>query len=286
MTAIEPSNREQVEFWNGTAAQRWLRGQEAMDRALGPFGLAAIERLAAAAGEGIVDVGCGSGHTLLQLAERVGSTGRVLGVDPSRPLLERARERTQHLPQVELCEGDAASVSLRGSAQRPWHGLFSRFGVMFFADPAQAFSSLRAQLEPGGRLSFACWQPLAENPWSALPLSVACSMLGEAPVLPDPTAPGPFAFASPARVKSVLRDAGWHQVEIEPLRVPVLMGSDGAESAVNLSFELGPVARLLAQRSEEDRVRVRQRLADVFHPLVREGRVELEGAAWLVSARA
>ena len=108
MSSPEPSNREQIEFWNGSAAERWLSEQELMDRALGPFGLAAIERLAVAPGESIVDVGCGSGHTLLQLAERVGSSGRVLGVDPSRPLLQRAGERTRQLPQVELCEGDAA----------------------------------------------------------------------------------------------------------------------------------------------------------------------------------
>ena len=90
-----PSNREQIEFWNGTAAERWLREQELLDGALSPFGLAAMDRLAPLAGEQIVDVGCGSGQTLLQLAERVGSSGRVLGVDPSRPLLERARERTR-----------------------------------------------------------------------------------------------------------------------------------------------------------------------------------------------
>ncbi|MEY4544734.1 MAG: hypothetical protein RL685_929 [Pseudomonadota bacterium] len=282
MSSPEQSNREQIEFWNGSAAERWLSEQELMDRALGPFGLAAIERLAVAPGESIVDVGCGSGHTLLQLAERVGSSGRVLGVDPSRPLLQRAGERTRQLPQVELCEGDAASVALRG----PLHGLFSRFGVMFFADPAQAFSSLRAQLEPGARLAFVSWQPLEQNPWSAVPLAVAGSVLAEAPVLPDPTAPGPFAFSNPARVQGVLRDAGWHQIEIEPFRTAVLMATDGAKSAVNFSFRLGPVARLLADRPTEQHERVRERLEEHFRPLVRDGRLELEGAAWLVSARA
>jgi SAM-dependent methyltransferase len=216
----------------------------------------------------------------------VGSAGHVLGVDPSRPLVERARERTRHLSQVELCEGDAASVVLRGSEQRAWHGVFSRFGVMFFADPAQAFSSLRAQLEPGARLSFACWQALEDNPWSALPLSVACSVLGEVPSLPDPGAPGPFAFADPARASSVLRDAGWQRIEIEAFRTPVLLSTQGAEAAIDFIFRLGPVARLLAEQPEDVGARVRQRLAERLEPLVREGRLELEGAAWLVSARA
>lgn len=276
------SNREQIDFWNGAAADRWLREQELLDQALSPFGLAAIERLAPAPGESIVDVGCGSGQTLLQLAERVGSGGRVLGVDPSRPLLERARQRTAHLPQVELCEGDAASVSLRG----PLHGLFSRFGVMFFADPAQAFSSLRAQLEPGGRLGFVCWQALDDNPWCAVPLAVARSMLAEVPALPPPGTPGPFAFASPARVSGALRDAGWRRIEIEAFRRPVRLSASGAEGAADFSFQLGPVARLLAEQPDDVRARVHRRLVERLTPLAREGRVELEGATWLVSARA
>lgn len=281
-TQPEPSNSAQIEFWNGLAAERWLQGQELLDRALDPFGLAAQERLAPVVGETIVDVGCGSGHTLLQLAERVGGVGRVLGVDPSRPLLARARERTAQLPQVELHEGDAASIELRG----PLHGLFSRFGVMFFADPAQAFSSLRRQLEPDARLAFACWQSLDDNPWSAVPLAVAGSVLGEAPALPEPGAPGPFAFASPARVSNALRDAGWHRIEIEGFRAPVVMSTDGVEAAVEFSFHLGMVARMLAERPEEIRERVRRRLTERLAPAAREGRVELEGSAWLVSARA
>lgn len=287
MVAVQTSNREQIEFWNGSAAERWLREQELLDLALSPFGLAAMDRLALAAGESVLDVGCGSGQTLLQLAERVGTSGRVLGVDPSQPLLARARERTRHLPQVELCEGDAASVALpRAEGGRPLQALFSRFGVMFFADPAQAFSSLRAQLSPDARLCFVCWQALEDNPWCAVPLAVARSVLGEAaPALPEAGAPGPFAFASPARASGALRDAGWERVEIEAFRIPVVMSTQGAEAAVNFSFQLGPVARLLVDQPDDVRSRIRQRLLERLAPLAKDGRLELEGAAWLVSAR-
>jgi SAM-dependent methyltransferase len=282
LTQPTPSNQEQIEFWNGTAAERWLREQELLDRALSPFGLAAMDRLAPVAGEHVVDVGCGSGQTLLQLAERVGSSGRVIGVDPSRPLLERAGERTRQLPQVQLCEGDAASLELPRPAP---HALFSRFGVMFFADPAQAFSSLRAQLASGARLCFVCWQALDDNPWCAVPLAVARSVLGEVLAPPPAGAPGPFAFASPARSSSALRDSGWHRIEIEAFRMPVVMSTEGPEAAVEFSFQLGPVARLIAERPEEQRARVRQRLVERLAPLARDGLIELEGAAWLVSAR-
>jgi SAM-dependent methyltransferase len=276
------SNREQIEFWNGSAGERWVRHQERMDRALGPFGGAALDRLAPAPGDAILDVGCGSGDTLLQIAARVGSAGRVVGLDPSRPLLALARQRTAQLSNVRLVEGDAAEHSF----EERFQGLFSRFGVMFFAEPERAFSALRRQLVAEGRLGFVCWQALAENPWCYLPLLVACAALGDAPVAPDPNAPGPFAFAGPTRVTGILRGAGFHRIELEAFRIPVTLSETGLDAAVDLTFQLGPVARLLAERSDAERQLARERIREKLAPLERDGVLELEGAAWLVTARA
>jgi SAM-dependent methyltransferase len=276
------SNVEQIEFWNGTAGDRWVRNQERMDRALGPFGLAALDRLAPEAGESIIDIGCGGGTTLLQIAERVGASGRVLGVDVSRPLLGRARERTSHLPNVSVLESDAATHAFA----EPAAGIFSRFGVMFFAEPESAFKQLRKALVPGGRIAFVCWQAYDDNPWFFLPMAVARALLPQAPPPLDPQAPGPFAFASPARVTGILRAAGFRRIELEAFRTGVILATEGLEAAVDFSFQIGPAARLIAEQPDELRARIWQRIAGKFAPLVRDGRVELEGAAWLVSARA
>ncbi len=276
------SNVEQIEFWNGTAGDRWVRNQERMDRALAPFGLAALDRLAPEAGESIIDIGCGGGTTLLQIAERVGASGRVLGVDVSRPLLGRARERTSHLPNVSVLESDAATHAFA----EPAAGIFSRFGVMFFAEPESAFKQLRKALVPGGRIAFVCWQAYDDNPWFFLPMAVARALLPQAPPPLDPQAPGPFAFASPARVTGILRAAGFRRIELEAFRTGVILATEGLEAAVDFSFQIGPAARLIAEQPDELRARIWQRIAGKFAPLVRDGRVELEGAAWLVSARA
>jgi SAM-dependent methyltransferase len=276
------SNLEQIDYWNSPAADRWVRHQEKLDGALDPFGLAALAALAPAAGDTVIDVGCGAGTTVLQLAERVGHSGRVIGVDPSRPLLARARERTRHLPNVTLVEADAASHSL----PEPCQGLFSRFGVMFFADPVLAFTSLRAALVPEGRLAFVCWQSLEDNPWSHVPLRVAQAVVPSAPLVLDPNAPGPFAFASSTRVTEVLRAAGYERIAIEAFRTPVVLSTEGLESALDFIFQLGPVARLLAEQPDEVHARVRRRIGEELAPLLRDGRLELEGGAWLVTARA
>ncbi len=252
-----------------------------MDRALEAFGSAALDRLSPAAGESILDVGCGTGATLLQLFERVGPGGKVVGLDPSRPMLERARERTRHLPGVSVVEGDAATHSFA----EPFQGLFSRFGVMFFADPAQAFTRLRGALVPEGRLAVVCWQSLEDNAWCHLPLIAARAVLSGGPPV-DPHAPGPFAFASPARVTGILRGAGFRRIELEAFRTPVALATDGLDGAVDFSCQLGPVARLLADQPDEVRAQVRQRIGEKLAPLLRDGRLELEGAAWLATARA
>jgi SAM-dependent methyltransferase len=87
---------------------------------------------------------------------------------------------------------------------------FSRFGVMFFADPTAAFINIRRSLRPNGRLAFACWRALVENPLDSLPLSAASAHLPPQSAH-DPDAPGPFAFANPDRVRGILERSGWQR---------------------------------------------------------------------------
>jgi SAM-dependent methyltransferase len=279
-------NREQIDYWNGAAAERWVQSQADIDRALGPFGREAIDRLAPREGERILDVGCGSGDTLLELARRVGDTGEIVGVDASRPLLERARARLQGTPRVQLLEADVSSHSW----QPQFDALFSRFGVMFFSDPVAAFVNLRHALAPGGRLGFACWQSLDDNPWCALPLMAALPVLDPPPPAPPPPAPvphapGPFAFADPRHVRRVLAAAGYARIELSSHRAPVVLSEAGLDPAVDFALRVGPVARLVAERSDAIRDIIRQRLRSALASATTGRTVALDGAVWLVSAR-
>jgi len=280
--AASSGNREQLEFWNGLAAERWVRHQARLDRALGPFGEAALDRLGLAPGQSVLDVGCGTGDTLLSIARRLGGQGSVVGVDLSRPMLARAGERTRELALVELIEADASAHPFGPR----FDALFSRFGVMFFADPVFTFGALRRTLRAsGGRLGFVCWQAFEDNPWLRLPLLAARSLVTEPTTETDPHAPGPFAFADPARVQDLLSRAGYSDIAIEGFRSPVLMSEEGLDQAVDFTLQTGPVVRLLVEQPEPVRQLAKERIREQLAPFAAGQRVELAGSAWLVSAR-
>jgi SAM-dependent methyltransferase len=171
---------------------------------------------------------------------------------------------------------EAASVDL----------LFSRFGVMFFGDPVEAFSNLRKALKPGGRLLFACWRSPAENGWMSAPAAATAPLLPQAEAA-DPNLPGPFAFHDPERVADILTRAGFRDPRFEKLdKVIDVAEGGGCEAAVQSAMELGPTARRLDGADEALRATVAAALRAFFAPLVTDGCVELPAAIWIVAADA
>jgi SAM-dependent methyltransferase len=278
-------NAEQVQYWNEVAGPRWVVFQERLDAELGGLSQRALERAGPAAGEAVLDVGCGCGGTSLELARRVGPRGRVLGVDVARPMLARARERAAAAGALQLrfVEADAQTAALEPAA---FDLVFSRFGVMFFADPAAAFANLRRALRPGGRVAFVCWQKLQDNPWVLVPLGAIAKHV-PLPPPPAPGAPGPFAFADAERVRGFLEAAGFRDVAFDDLREPLRLGGGSIEGAVEFLLEVGPAATALreADAGPELRARVGAAVREALEPFVRPSGLELGSAAWIVRAR-
>jgi SAM-dependent methyltransferase len=247
---------------------------------LEPLGREALARAAVAEGERVVDVGCGCGATTLDLARAVGSRGAVIGVDVSAPMLARARERARGLDQARFELGDAATLTL----DAPADALFSRFGVMFFADPPRAFENLANMLRPGGRITFVCWRAVADNPWARLPFEAALQVL-DAPAPPlDASGPGPFAFADAAHVRAILASAHFDAVRIDPFDAELAFG-DTLDEAVAFALATGPAARLLGDAGEPVVARAREAIERVLTPFASGAPVRLPAATWIVSAR-
>lgn len=279
-------NIYQVSDWNGTSGQRWVANQARLDVMLAPFGDAALAAASPQAGEHVLDVGCGAGTQTFEIGRQIGSRGHVLALDISTPLIERARQTTP--PNLPITF-DVADVSVAPLPVEGFDLLYSRFGVMFFDDPVAAFAHMRVALRPGGRLVFVCWRGAAENDWVRLPMGAIRDIVPpSAP--PSPDAPGPFSFGDRARVEGILTAAGFVDCEMRPFdhTIGFGLGEDreaAVTDAVNMAFEVGPLSRALADQPEAVRARAEHAVRAAFSARPGERSVEIEAAAWIVTAR-
>jgi SAM-dependent methyltransferase len=279
----QEQNADQIAYWNGPGGQRWANRQQAQDILLAPVLDILINRAKARSGGRIVDVGCGNGSTTLAFAREVGPAGHVLGIDVSVPMLARAREAAPADAPVEFVLADATVYPFD---RQSFDLVASRFGVMFFAEPALSFANIRSALRPSGRLAFACWREPRDNPWMMEPLQ---AVYKHVPKLPPqgPEDPGPFAFASEARVQRILGEAGFADIKMErcDLALDVAIGG-GLDAAVQGALEIGPASRALEGQAPELRAAAANSVREALVPFVRDQAVPLPGSIWIVTASA
>jgi ubiquinone/menaquinone biosynthesis C-methylase UbiE len=275
-------NADQIAYWNGPGGQRWADRQQSQDILLAPVADLLIERARPAAGERIVDVGCGSGAVSIALAQKVGPGGYVMGIDISGPMLARARQTVPAGLPVEFVLADA---TVHPFAPASFDLLASRFGVMFFAEPVRSFANLRRGLKPSGRLAFACWREPRENPFFMAPLQ---AVYKHVPRLPQqgPEDPGPFAFASEARVRRILDEAGFSGIAMEPCNLSLdVAGGKGLDAAVQGALEIGPAARALAEQPPDVVAAASDSIREALAAYLSGETVPLPASIWIVTAQ-
>lgn len=228
------------------------------------------------AGDRVVDIGCGAGESTVDAA-RAAAPGRVLGVDVSAPLLERARARAAGLGNVEFVLGDAQVHAFEPAR---YDVAISRFGVMFFSDPVAAFANVARALRPGGRLVALAWQRYADNEWmqeidAALDWQPAPAETDDAFSLGDRDATARML------VRAGLRDVGFTDV-----REPVFYGHD-ADAALAFVRGFKNTRDALATRSPAEAERAIERLRETLerHRTAGDG-IAFASRAWLITARA
>jgi SAM-dependent methyltransferase len=276
-------NVDQREYWNAEEARHWVDEQASYDRMLAPFAVRLLESAAIAAGESVVDIGCGTGITTCDAA-RAASPGSALGLDISRAMVEggRARAVREEIDNVTFEVGDAQTRRFEpGSADL----VMSRFGVMFFDDPVSAFANLRTALRERGRLAFVCWQEMLRNEWVAVP-AVAALQHVPMPEPGPPDAPGPFSLADPDRVHAVLAEAGYHEITLDPVDDPILLGGGGSlEHTLAFLRNTGMGRVMLADASPDAVADALEAIAAALAPFETPDGFRLGSAAWLVRAR-
>lgn len=276
-------NQLQAAYWTSAAGPQWVQQQAMFDHMLGHFGHAALKVLAAQAGEHIIDIGCGTATTTLAIADAVGPTGWVIGADISTTMIDAARQRASASPQATFVVADAQTERI-APVDQPADAAFSRFGVMFFADPVAAFTNIAANVRTGGRLAFVCWQHEQDNEWTSLSAGIMRQFTPE-PVLPPRNAPGPFAFHDRGRLGEILSAAEWHDVLIEPFSAPTTMGGGlGLDAAVTQSMSTSAGQILRNQVDEATFAAATKAVRAALSERMLGGAVTFPGNVWVATA--
>lgn len=265
--------------WREAVGRTWAENYRLTDRSFAGLTERLLGRIGNCEGQSVLDIGCGAGE--LSIAVARGNNGaNVIGLDVSPMLVATAMKRGSEHPNLRFEEADA------GSWVRPGFyadKLISRHGVMFFDAPRGAFSHLREISNPGAELIFSCFRSPKLNPWASEPASML-----KLPPSSDPYAPGPFAFADPDHVRSILGDAGWQNVDMAEVDFAYVagVGDDPVEDALQFFSRIGPAASTLRAMQGVERERAEGWLRDWLERHRSGNLVAMAGAAWIVTAKA
>ena len=277
-------NKNQKDFWSGKGGDIWVERQNAMDTMLSPLGEAALNKLNFNEEENVLDIGCGCGHTTLNIAKRIGPSGNVTGLDISEPMLKRAKESAVEM-SITNTSFKCVDVQTEDLGDQIYSAAFSRFGVMFFEDSISAFKNINKSLISGGYLSFVCWQSPAVNPWQSLFIQEVKKFL-DLPS-PPPRSPGPFAFMESEYVSSILEESKFQDITIEGHEAEVNMFSGRSLSdSVKDYISINPVVTQMLKESSENQIaEIVNSGIEAFSPYYSEKGLIFPSATWLVTAR-
>jgi SAM-dependent methyltransferase len=213
------ANESEQRRWNDEQmVANWPKRERLTDRVLPHL----VRALAPQPGERVLDIGSGGGKLSIAVAGLVKPGGRVTGADISAGMVRMATQRatTARTTSTKFLVADVQADAIAGA---PFDAATSQFGVMFFDEPVTAFTNIRRQLKPGGRLVFACWQPGERNTWHlGAPLAPFAP-----PPEPGKAAPGPFALGSGPYLRGILASAGFASITRVPKRI-ILRTADDA----------------------------------------------------------
>jgi SAM-dependent methyltransferase len=286
MAAVVESNDPFTAFWNDVMVPKFERFRDVMLDGLSYHSRVPLERLALPAGTRALDVGCGWGDTAIEIARKVGPTGKVLALDCCDAFLEKGRRdaAAAGLANVRFVAADVQTYRY----EREFDFCFSRFGMMFFASPVAAMRNVRSALVPGATLMFITWRALDDNPWVAIPKAVALRFLPPPGDNARTCGPGPFSMADPDVVRAQLAAAGFTDVAFERVDGPVMVGRD-VDQALDLQMTIGPAGEIVREagalaekRRDEIEAALRDELAGHTGD---DGRVWMQSSSWTITAR-
>jgi SAM-dependent methyltransferase len=276
--AVATENQAQAEAWGGDEGAYWAEHADDFDRSVAAYHEPLLDAAAITADDRVLDIGCGNGQTTLDAARRA-SDGWAVGVDLSPQMLDVARQRAAR-DGVENVSFERVDAQEHPFDRESFAVALSRTGTMFLGDPVAGFRNIARAVQPGGRLALLTWQPLSENEW--IPAFATALAAGRPVPAPPPNAPGPFALSDPDRVRAILSDAGYVEVQLDGRRETMWFG-ERADDAHD--FVLGLLGWMLRGADDSTRSRGIENLRETMAAHETADGVVFGSAAWIITAR-
>jgi ubiquinone/menaquinone biosynthesis C-methylase UbiE len=259
---------KQQRHWDQVAGG-WAAWLEWTERNFKPVTDWVQDAVAWKAGTRALDIGCGAGYPSLVAARRVTPGGSVVATDLSPEMLNAASSAAHRarLPNISFLEMDAEDLRL---ANASFDAVTNTYGLMFCPDAVRAVAEAHRVLVPGGRLALVVWDLPDKSPYFSVIAAVATRQFGFQP--PQPRAPGPFRFAAPETLESLMRSAGFSDVRVESCAAAFECAS--ADEYCQMFGELAWKARM-AGLSTEDRAQFVKGVDEAVQPYSSEGRLRL-----------
>jgi len=277
-------NREAIEAWNTVLFDKFVQYRRVLTTGLGVHGTRAMDRHPPRPGSSVVDIGCGFGDTTVELAKRVGPSGRAVGVDAAERFIVGARDEARGVPNASFEIADVESHVPGG----PFELAFSRMGTMFFNQPVFALRNIRKALAPTGKLCMVVWRKREANDCMHAAELVVRELLGDPPKQDQVTCgPGPFSMASPDLVGDQLVAAGYTDIAFERSDAPIEIGRD-VDEALRFALALGPageVVRLSGDAAIARKAELEDAIKRALAPYIEPDGVRAPSSCWIVTAR-
>jgi SAM-dependent methyltransferase len=276
-----------VECWNEILTPKWIRfrhllsgnGKIHSDLAYADFGIRK--------GDKVLDIGCGFGETALELAEMVGPSGEVVGVDCTDAFLNIA-EREREAAGFSNVRFELADAQVCDLPEGYFDVAYSRFGVMFFQSAVRALRNAHHALKPGGRVCLIVWRSLADNPCWYAAKEVALRHLPPPGENAATCGPGPFSMANAETDRAMLEAAGFPTVELfRRIDADICVGRD-IEEAIDYQILVGPSGEIIREAGDQGKRRlrhIRRDLRALLEPYQRHGGVFMPSSTWAITAR-
>jgi SAM-dependent methyltransferase len=290
MSTVEPAsaavaNAEAIEAWDGPLFDRFVQYREIVVAGLRNHGDEAFRLYPPDTGDRVLDIGCGFGDTTQQLARLVGPEGIAVGVDAAPRFIDAARQEVAQ-EGVENVRFEVADVEMTKFTER-YDMAFSRFGTMFFANPVAALRNVRNALEPGGKLVMVVWRAKAENDWLYRAQTITERFVAKPEDYDEPTCgPGPFSMANADTTSGILLSAGYAEIGLRRLDLPINMGAD-LDQAIEIVMALGPageILRLAGDRAAHLHEPIREALREGLTEWATPEGIIAAASTWIVSA--